>query len=82
MASSPVDQGRCVMARLFSKVYQQGDCKLFRLKGLSYVHHKQPMGKGVNNSHSPENPPWRYAPPGSSMETTLKAVCKYAERLP
>lgn len=27
------------------KRYNQGDCKLFRVKPLSYVFHKQPMGR-------------------------------------
>ena len=29
---------------LSAKVYIQGDCKLFRLKSLSYSFHKEPMG--------------------------------------
>ena len=32
-----------------SKLYNQGDCKLFRYKYLSYFFHKEPMGGGVGN---------------------------------
>ena len=59
------------------KVYWQGDCKLFRFKALSGSFHKEPMGKGIGESHSPKNPEWNYPPPDSSMEATLKAVCEY-----
>ena len=60
---------------LSSKMYNQGDCKLFRLKTLSFVHHKQPMGRDTGDSNSPKNPEWVYPPPNSSHETILKAVC-------
>jgi hypothetical protein len=60
---------------LSSKAYKQGDCKLFRYKGLSYSFHKEPMGGGTGDSNSPKNPQWRYPPPNSSSETILKAVC-------
>ena len=60
---------------LSSKVYNQGDCKLFRFKRLSYVHHKQPMGQGTGASNSPKNPEWRYPPPNSVDEFMLKSVC-------
>jgi hypothetical protein len=58
-----------------SKTYKQGDCKLFRVKGLSYVHHKQPMGSGTGISDNPKNPEWNYPPPNSPIETILKQVC-------
>ena len=58
-----------------SKRYQQGDCKLFRLKFLSYVHHKQPMGRDTGDSYSPKNPEWIYPPPNSIDEYILKSVC-------
>ncbi len=60
---------------LSGKVYKQGDCKLFRLKTLSGSFHKEPMGGGTGDSHSPKNPEWKYPPPNSSMETILKSVC-------
>jgi hypothetical protein len=60
---------------LSSKVYNQGDCKLFRIKALSFVHHKQPMGKDTGDSNSPRNPEWEYLSPNSSGESILKSVC-------
>ena len=67
------------LGHLSGKVYQQGDCKLFRFKVLSYSHHKEPMGRGTGDSNSPKNPEWIYPPPNSSIETILKSVCKYAK---
>jgi hypothetical protein len=66
----PTSQGH-----LSAKTYSQGDCKLFRVKFLSYVHHKQPMGGGTGDSNSPKNPEWKYPPPNSIAEITLKQVC-------
>ena len=60
---------------LSSKIYNQGDCKLFRLKFLSFVHHKQPMGRDTGDSNSPKDPKWTYPSPNSIMETLLKSVC-------
>ena len=63
-----------------SKTYNQGDCKLFRLKILSFSFHKEPMGEGTGNVSEPveKYKGWIYPPPGSSFETTLKRVCEYA----
>ena len=38
---------------LSGKVYQQGDCKLFRFKTLSYSFHKEPMGGGNGDVQEP-----------------------------
>ena len=56
------------------KVYTQGDCKLFRVKRLSFSFHKEPMGEGTGNSFNPDQD-WQYPPPNSSRETVLKLVC-------
>ena len=61
--------------KLSSKIYYQGDCKLFRFKMLSFVHHKQPMGRDTGDSNSPKNPEWRYPPPNTVIEKILKFVC-------
>ena len=61
--------------QLSGKVYKQGDCKVFRHKFLSFVHHNQPMGRDTGKSNSPENPEWKYPPPGSMWEITQQAVC-------
>ena len=66
---------------LSSKVYNQGDCGMFRRKYLSYIHYEQPMGEGSGDSNSPPNPEWNYPIPNSMGETILKIVCDYAENL-
>ena len=60
---------------LSGNAYKQGDCKLFRFKFLSYVYHKQPMGRGPGDSNSPKNPEWVYPSPNSVDEFILKSVC-------
>ena len=63
-----------------SKTYLQVDCKLSRFKNLSYVHHKQPMGKGSPSTvDNPENPPWQFAPPNTVIESVLSTLCSYAK---
>ena len=57
----------------------QGDCKVFRLKFLSYFPHKEPMGR---DPVPPEEPPerykdWFYPPPDSIVEGLLKIVCQH-----
>ena len=65
-------------SHLSGKIYHQGDCKLFRYKNLTFVQHKQPMGRGSQDSefdYSPKNPEWNYLSPDSVGETVLKTVC-------
>ena len=57
------------------KVYKEGDCKLFRYKTLSFSFHKEPMGYGTGDVQDVAKKGWRYPPPMSVSETTLKAVC-------
>ena len=59
---------------LSSKVYYQGDCKLFRNMGLRYYFYKEPMGRGqvIDSSNNSE---WEYPPPNSALERVLKLVC-------
>ena len=61
------------------KMYHQGDCKLFRYKGLSWSFHKESMGGGTGLTNSDQDKNWKYPPPNSSMETILKSVCAYAK---
>ena len=62
---------------LSSKLYYQGDCKLFRYKILSYSFHKEPMGDGTGEVVEPtgDHTNWKYPPPNSAAEITLKSVC-------
>ena len=59
-----------------STLYIQGDCKLFRLKTLSFSSHKKPMGEGgaAKTDNTPDKD-WFYPPPESAAETVLKLVC-------
>jgi len=60
---------------LSGKVYNQGDCKLFRFKNLSYSFHKEPMGGGTGDTNNVPDKEWTYPPPNTSGETILKQVC-------
>jgi len=59
---------------LSDKVYHQGDCKLFRVKSLSFSYHKEPMGGGTGDVNTLKQD-WTYPSPNSSSETILKSVC-------
>ena len=61
---------------LSSKVYKQGDCKLFRNMRLSSSYHTQPMGEGTPStiSNKPKKE-WTYPSPDSVAEIVLKQVC-------
>ena len=63
------------MSGIFStKTYHQGDCKLFRVKGLSWSFHKEPMGGGIGETEDSAEK-WNYPPPNSINETILKLIC-------
>ena len=63
---------------LSAKVYKQGDCELFRYKNLSFSSYKELMGGGTGEFNNKPDKDWSYPPPDSSVETILKAVCRYA----
>ena len=63
------------------KVYNQGDCEMFRRKTLSYSFHKQSMGEGTGQTDSTPETEWKYPPPKSMGEIILKEVCEVAENL-
>ena len=61
---------------LSSKIYAQGDCKLFRFKWLDASYHTQPMGEGQpSETGVSKNQQWDYPAPNTSGETILKSVC-------
>ncbi len=68
---------RTESGHLSGKVYNQGDCKFFRNKYLSYSFHKEPMGGGVGEVQEPvkESQGWKYPSPNSIAETILQSVC-------
>ena len=57
------------------KVYNQGDCKLFRHKILSNSIHEEPMGGGTGKTDNRSDKEWSYPSPNTVYETALKAVC-------
>jgi hypothetical protein len=57
------------------KIYKQGDCGSFQVKYLSFVNHKEPMGRNLGESYNPKNPQWVYHDPHSANESILKSVC-------
>jgi hypothetical protein len=61
--------------RLSGKTYNQGDCKLFRLKILSYSFHNEPMGGGTGDTGNVPDEGWDYPSPDSSVEEVLQSVC-------
>ena len=60
---------------LSSKLYNQGDCKLFRYKILSASYHKEPMGGGTGDVQEPVKKGWKYPSPNSAKELILQRVC-------
>ena len=60
------------------KVYFQGDCGVVRIKYLSYIFYKQPMGRGTNEvDNTPSE--WRYPIPESVDGVVLDYVCDYVK---
>jgi hypothetical protein len=66
---------------LSAKMYNQGDCKLFRYKRLSFSFYKEPMGGGTGDVSEPvkEVQGWMYPLPNSVDEIMLKSVCAYVK---
>ena len=59
------------------KIYNQGDCRLFRYKRLTFHYHKELMGGGAHVVNNVPDKNWKYPPPNTSMETILKKVCSW-----
>ena len=58
-----------------TKVYVQGDCKIFRLKYLTFIFYKEPMGKGEFTTFNEPDTEWTYPNPNSPSEESLKTAC-------
>jgi len=71
-----IDLSKPKYGYLSGKLYKQVDCRIFRFKILSFVHHNQSMGKDTGDSSSPENPEWQYPSPESVDETLLNSICR------
>ena len=61
------------------KLYQRGDCNLFRYKYLSSSNYKQPMGGGHGADYNEPDKDWRYPSPYSINEIVLKTICDYVK---
>ena len=60
---------------LSRKTFNQGDCKLFRYKTLTYSFHQEPMGGGTGNTMNEPDKEWTYPFPNTVDETVLKSIC-------
>jgi hypothetical protein len=67
-----------------SKIYWQGDCNLSRMKILSMIQYKEPMGLGKSISSTASEVElaggWDYLPPDSLGYDSLKTVCLLADQ--
>ena len=61
------------------KAYEQGDCKVNRVKVLSLVFYKQPMGNGKGATFNPRNEEWRYPLPDTIGGHKLNYACNYVK---
>ena len=52
---------------LSAKTYNQGDCNLFRFKGLRWFLYKESMGQEVSEIYTEPDENWSYPSPDSSM---------------
>ena len=61
---------------LSNEMYNRADCKMFRLKTLSYNFYPQQMAGGTADSYTPKaEEDWVYPRPDSMNEKLLKRVC-------
>ena len=58
-----------------SKVYEMGDCEIFRKKILTFSVYEGRMGQGKSETFESSGK-WEYPEPGSTIETTLRSVCE------
>ena len=64
---------------LLSKLYVEGDCKIFRARSLSWSYYKEPMGRGTGQVTTPKTPEWVYYEPNSMGEKILNAICDHVK---
>ena len=57
------------------KVYIQGDCKIKRIKTLSYEFYTGRRGTGKVEQQESVNKNWKYPPPGRVDHALLKKLC-------
>ncbi len=59
------------------QLYNQGDCNVIRVKTLTFVFHKKPMGGDIGRTEAPigKNGDWRYPSPYTVDEAILRSLC-------
>ena len=57
-------------------IHMKGDCDLNRVKYLSYIYSKEPMGKGRKELSSPSKPDWKYLSLSGGAGYQLDLICK------
>tara|TARA_B100001540_G_scaffold255079_1_gene232147 strand:- start:356 stop:691 length:336 start_codon:yes stop_codon:yes gene_type:complete len=60
-------------------VYIMSDCSLNRIKTLSYIWYKKPMGLGEYRQEESYNKDWKYPAPGSVYMYLLDNLCDILE---
>ena len=57
------------------QVYIKGDCKVKRIKTLSYIFFTGRSGKGSSDQQKVVNKDWKYPPPGTVDSLLLNDLC-------
>ena len=57
-------------------IYTQSDCKVFKLKRISWTTYKGTMGKGESYEKDTSKRKWEFPLPNSILEKELKSICK------
>ena len=59
--------------------YSQGDCGITRVKMLTAVSYKKPMGEEAVDTYTAPNPEWEYMPPYTVGEFLLNTSCRLVD---
>ena len=59
--------------------YSQGDCGITRVKMLTAVSYKKPMGEEAVDTYTAPNPEWEYVPPYTVGEFLLNTSCRLVD---
>ena len=68
-----------VAGSLSAKFYNEADCGIKRVRTLTYIFYKKPMGKDEISEVSEDNPKWDYPQPGTIRENLVDYACNYVK---
>ena len=68
-------QGANEYGRQSMKIYIKGDCKIKRIKTLSYIMYAGRKGTGESEIQESQNKNWKYPTPESVDYALLKELC-------